>query len=844
MSESLNDENDISENAKELQSNTADTEAQVNIPEVVVTPSETPLETLSEPNKDDEEVTQISPDVDSENDAGTAVTAKEDPIVSTTPSEKPPLPSRNHASDETSSDTKKENLVEETDGTEKTTHNVNTDDAARLSESAEPSDLDNDKANEDEHSTDQPSIEERPVTPELSEEDGEKAKLSPSLPPRTPVGSRAGPRLPPLTPGSDNVSQPPNLPNRGEKQVYAVPPPLSEELKTPEFRKNVADIESKSLGRSRVSSPIDSAAEINLIANRYRVTSHQLEDQPASKRENIEEGQLLLKNNYTTILEQEKEEAPYPEENNVSAPEDRDGQEVNVINWTFWTSVVNDFSSVANKEAFVLEAEITKGIPRQIRGIIWQLIANSKSKEFEDIFETLQDTESPQEASIKRDLKRTNFIPQDKVDSLFNLLKVYSVYDPDVGYTQGMGFITAPLLLNCQSEADAFGLLIVIMKNYGIREFFMPEMPGLMLLLYQFDRVLEENSPTLFNHLAREGIKSSMYATQWFLTFFAYKFPLEFVLRIFDIILFEGYESILKFAVNLMLKNSDIMINLKFDNLLNFLKNGLFEYYSKEAIAEREASPDQSSTMNVQLTNSNHVDRVEQTVREYDVDLFVRDAMAEVHITPISLRRYKEEYKEIHQLQREKEDQYEALRIQNKQLEKEEKKLNHEYAQLNKEHLSMASTLIENRLSTETLLDENNDLKKTIEELNQQLQEEKEKASIPNPDSALPVNLKKDMERTMERNDEVTSENKFLQSRIKELELHVRELRAQNKEAVRNAATQPHSPRHDATDDVIGEPTNEDASLEDVPIEPPVQETKMPSLSGGWRGFKNVFKKE
>lgn len=681
---------------------------------------------------------------------------------------------------------------------------------------------------------------ERPRTPELPPR---SPVGSPTLPPRSPIETRAAPHLPPRSPQMEAMAQsPPSLPKRNDTTRYAVPPPLSEEMKSAEFRRNAAEIASKSRSNSRIMSPIDTAAEINLIANRYRVTSHQLYEESDSKRENLEEGQILLKSTYTTILEQEKEEEE-EEGPNVVEEGDFEGKEIVKIDWDFWTSVVNDFFTVANKESGKLEDEITKGVPRQIRGIIWQLIANSKSKEFEDIFLTLQDTESPHEASIKRDLGRTNFIPKEKVDALFNLLKVYSVYDPDVGYTQGMGFLTTPLLLNCETDADAFGLLITLMKNYGIREFFLPEMPGLMLLLYQFDRVLEENSPILFNHLAREGIKSSMYATQWFLTFFAYKFPLEFVLRIFDIVLFEGYESILKFAVNLLLKNQEILIGLKFEHLLNFLKDGLFEYYSNFAIESRMNDNDNysSSQMNLQTIKNNAVERNVSATFEYDVDLFVKDAMNGIHITPISLDRYKEEYKEIHDIQQQKESQYESIRIKNKQLRNESRKLHHEYAILNKEHTTMANELIENRLKTETLLDENHDLKNTMEQIHQQIQEEKERGEIPNPDSTLPINLKKDLERTMERNIEVMNENEMLQEKIKQLELHVKELKAENKLSVKqgtNTNTNTYTTRHSTEINTDDTNINESSPVKQSSTAP------SSSISGGWKGFKNVFKKE
>ena len=39
----------------------------------------------------------------------------------------------------------------------------------------------------------------------------------------------------------------------------------------------------------------------------------------------------------------------------------------------------------------------------------------------------------------------------------------------------------------------------------------------------QFDRLVEEILPVLHVHFLRQGIKSSMYCSQWFLTMFSYK---------------------------------------------------------------------------------------------------------------------------------------------------------------------------------------------------------------------------------------------------------------------------------------------------------------------------------
>ncbi|CAR31032.1 hypothetical protein ZYGR_0P03380 [Zygosaccharomyces rouxii] len=620
----------------------------------------------------------------------------------------------------------------------------------------------------------------------------------------------------------------PPLPARGTSiKRRSIPPPLEQEMQSDEFRKSLAFAHARDtkgtpppINRSK---RLESAAEINLIANRFKETRQSYQTEDEASRENIEKGQSALKSSFSTFLESlpatpvtpsGKFEDPQTPELGVtpSAQTELGEDELHLLktDWSFWTQVVNDFGSVAaNPEK--LEQKITDGIPQQIRGIIWQLIANSKSVEFEVIYNTLRDTESPHESSIRRDMKRTKFIPENKFENLFNVIKVYSVFDPDVGYTQGMAFIVTPLLLNTDTEAEAFGLLVRLMKGYGLRRMYLPEMPGLMLMLYQFDRLLEENSPQLYNHLTRQGVRSSMYATQWFLTFFAYKFPLEFVLRIYDIVFVEGMESFLKFAVNLMLKNIDSLLDLQFDKLLDFLKDELFFYYLKANVEQRKMETDDDGSVFKKEISSieSPQKRIRTEDEEYDVDQFVHDAMNHVHITPISLRRYASEYDEIHEIEQQKEAQYESMRIKNQQLHKEVRKLESSYTLLNREHVDIANELIKNRLKIETLSDENNDMKITILELRKQLEEIGRKQTSPSPDNELPSDIRHDLNRTIKRNAEVMNENLRLQDRVTELERSLATLKT--KQVV------------SATSNTAG---------------------NTPKLTNGWSGFKKVFKKE
>ena len=111
---------------------------------------------------------------------------------------------------------------------------------------------------------------------------------------------------------------------------------------------------------------------------------------------------------------------------------------------------------------------------------------------------------------------------------------------------------------------------------------------------YKFDRLIEELLPVLHVHFLRQGVKSSMFCSQWFLTVFSYRqvmfwiealivtfhrFPLEIVFRIYDSCLANGIEAIFGFSVALLKKNEDALLALKFDAILSFLSNKLLDIY-------------------------------------------------------------------------------------------------------------------------------------------------------------------------------------------------------------------------------------------------------------------------
>lgn len=128
-------------------------------------------------------------------------------------------------------------------------------------------------------------------------------------------------------------------------------------------------------------------------------------------------------------------------------------------------------------------------------------------------------------------------------------------------------------------DEEAFCVLVRMMSSYEMRGHYTPDMNMLQLRLYQYELLMEEQVPIIHKHFQNQGIRSTMYASQWFMTLFAYKFPLELVFRVYDIIFVEGIDSLLRFAIALLKANHDKILNHDFETLIEYLKNGLFEYY-------------------------------------------------------------------------------------------------------------------------------------------------------------------------------------------------------------------------------------------------------------------------
>ena len=299
-------------------------------------------------------------------------------------------------------------------------------------------------------------------------------------------------------------------------------------------------------------------------------------------------------------------------------------------------------------------------------------------------------------------------------------------------------------------EEEAFCLLVQLMNKYNLRDMFIADMPGLHLRLYQFERLLEEFEPALYCHLHRRGVSPNLYATQWFLTLFAYRFPLQLVLRIYDLILSEGLGAVLKFGIVLMQKNVQTLLGMQdMAQLTTFLKDKLFDVYIDKA-------PSASSLLESGFFGS--TGGIDKEV--YRADVLVQDA-CRIKITPEMLASYTAEWKEKVRIEKEREAEIEDLRTQVHKLTSKVRSLEENAEKSDIEHVQAASDLVRLKVTNDDLQDTNESLKGQVEEL---------RKLVDTQAAEVEERLKGEMDIVMQRNSEVHNANRALEEQLGEME--------------------------------------------------------------------------
>ncbi|KAK7393600.1 hypothetical protein VNO78_22158 [Psophocarpus tetragonolobus] len=201
-----------------------------------------------------------------------------------------------------------------------------------------------------------------------------------------------------------------------------------------------------------------------------------------------------------------------------------------------------------------LESLVQGGVPKDLRGEVWQAFVGVKTRRVESYYEDLlacneSDEQNVSSAAfgkwkkqIEKDLPRTfpghPALDENGRNSLRRLLLAYARHNPDVGYCQAMNFF-AGLLLLLMPEENAFWAFVGIIDEY-FAGYYTEDMIESQVDQLIFEELMRERFPKLVNHLDYLGVQVAWISGSWFLSIFVNVIPWESVLRVWDVLLFEG----------------------------------------------------------------------------------------------------------------------------------------------------------------------------------------------------------------------------------------------------------------------------------------------------------------
>ena len=179
---------------------------------------------------------------------------------------------------------------------------------------------------------------------------------------------------------------------------------------------------------------------------------------------------------------------------------------------------------------------------------------------------------------IKKDLTRT--FPNDILfkygnphyNKLYHILTAYSNYNKNIGYIQGLNFISAHIIYFFEEEIDEFTFLDAIINKFELDKIFLDNQ-FLKIKLEKINLLLIEKLPKLNKFLSNIKLNFDFFITSWILTLFSNSMETEYLSIIWDFIIIFGWKFVKYFILNILISCENDILNSTLDNLTSIKKN-------------------------------------------------------------------------------------------------------------------------------------------------------------------------------------------------------------------------------------------------------------------------------
>ena len=188
------------------------------------------------------------------------------------------------------------------------------------------------------------------------------------------------------------------------------------------------------------------------------------------------------------------------------------------------------------------------------------------------------------DTEIKKDLTRTfpdNILfkyGNEYYNKLYHILTAYSNFNKNIGYVQGLNFLSAHIIYFFEDEIDEFTFLDALIQKFDLdkildkncknNKFYEKKLENLCSLIIK-------QIPTLHIFLVDLKLNLDFFLTSWILTLFSDSMENQFLSIVWDYMLIFGWKFFNYFILNILTLFEKDILNSKQNNLTYLKKNML-----------------------------------------------------------------------------------------------------------------------------------------------------------------------------------------------------------------------------------------------------------------------------
>lgn len=224
-----------------------------------------------------------------------------------------------------------------------------------------------------------------------------------------------------------------------------------------------------------------------------------------------------------------------------------------------WLDMVDNWDKwILSKRFEHMKKRCRKGIPSSVRGKAWFYLSGGHISlaKYSKFYEKLEREPGDEQVcdEIRKDIHRQ--FPNHELfreangpgqQSLFNVLKCFSIVRKEISYCQGLAPVASILLMN-MPPSHAFWSLVAISDHY-VPGYYLAGFQAVQLHGRMLFGLLKKYAPISYRILKKAEIDPVLYMFEWFMCLFVRNLPWATVLRLWDMFLCEGIVVIFKAAI-------------------------------------------------------------------------------------------------------------------------------------------------------------------------------------------------------------------------------------------------------------------------------------------------------